>query len=126
MGRVEITVIAAIVVAGLFFERVRLCNEVREQKAAVAVAIAERDKARVEKQAVEIGLARAESAKERVREIVRTVTLPPTGVACSEDPAVRGAYDVVRRLRNDQASTVSDSPPAGGVVGAVPAAGAHQ
>lgn len=99
-GRLELIAIGAVAVFALWSERERLLDEVRERKAEVAAAEAARDVAVKEKHAAELGLASAEAPKERIREVIRTVTLPATGEACSADPAVRAVYPLLERMRD--------------------------
>lgn len=113
---------AVILVGGLHFNGERLARErdsARKETAKAEAALKLESEA---KHALEVGYARAESAKERVREIVRTVTLPPTSAACADDPAVRASYDAVRLVRDRGAGSPSGAaPPPGGVAGTVPA-----
>ena len=123
MGRIEIYAIAAILAFGAFQYIDHLRGELREQKAAVAEKEGELKTLRDEAKAAEIGRAVAENSKERVREVVRTVTIPAASAACRDDPAYGAAWDRIERMRraaegggpDPAAPAPHDEPPRGTV-----------
>jgi FtsZ-interacting cell division protein ZipA len=111
MFKLEIIAIVGLLVFGLWFQH----GELKAAKAEVAAREAEVKSLRDESRAAEIGAAVAKASKERVREVVRTVQLPPVTQACRDDPAVLGAYDAIQRMRDAAAAggPPYPAPPAG-------------
>lgn len=98
--RLELIALIAVVALGGYLEYKRMSDSLRDAKAEIVTVQGKLDQAVKDKHATELGLARAESPKERVREVIRTVTLPPVSVDCRNDPAVLAAYNLIGRMRD--------------------------
>lgn len=99
-GRLELIAIGAILVGGLLINSARLAGEVADAEAHAEKLAGDLQSEREARHAAELGAAVAAQSRERVREVVRTVQLPPVSAACRDDPAVGVAYDAIRRMRN--------------------------
>ncbi|MFM9958570.1 MAG: hypothetical protein ACKVZJ_10870 [Phycisphaerales bacterium] len=113
MGRLETIAIAALLAFAGWQYVDHLRSELRERKAELSVKAEEIKTLRDEARAAEIGRAVAESAKERVREVVRTVAVPAQSAACSADPARPVAYFAIERMRRAAEGGPAHSPVAG-------------